>query len=448
MGAGGDAVIEYVEHDGGLVAYRVQGSGPIDMLHLPAWLTSIDVIDEEPHIARFNRRLAGIGRLIEFDLPGVGLSDAAGENFSVEQLAGAAISVLDAVGSEVAVVVAQGAGPVAIHLAAAEPERVGALVLVNTTARMLRADDYPIGLPEWLIRDYIDDSSTPGAEWTVDDLDQYALMTPSLAGDLHHREFVDRAMRQGASPAVGRRLRRFLTYVDVRDVLADIRAPTLVITRQDDMITPAAHGRYIAQHVPDAKLVELPGADHLAYSGDAGALLDEIEDFLTGRRRGSPDRVLATIVFTDIVDSTARVAEMHDAEWRAHLDAHDAALRASIARFEGRVVNTTGDGFVAAFESPTQALRCAEAMVATGFGLRVGVHTGECERRNDDLAGLAVHVAARVAAIAEPGEILLSRTVRDLVSGSGLQFVDRGDHELKGVPESWQLFALNPRAQE
>jgi class 3 adenylate cyclase len=447
-GVGGRGLIEYVEHDGALVAYRVQGHGPIDILHLPGWVTSIDVIDEEPHIARFDRRLAGMGRLIDFDLPGVGLSDGSGREFDVEQLSAVALAVLDAVGSEVPVIVAQGAGPVAMHLAATRPERIRALVLVNTTARMIRANDYAIGLPERLIRDYIDESSTPGGEWTVEDLDHYDLMAPSLAGDAHHRAFVDRAMRHGASPAVARQLRRFLTYVDVRDVLAKISAPTLVITRQKDMIAPAAHGRYLAAHIPDAKLVELPGADHLAYSGDADALLDEIEEFLIGRRRGSRDRVLATIMFTDMVDSTAQAAAMHDAEWRAHLDAHDAVVRASVTRFDGQVENSTGDGVCATFELPTQALRCAETIMEAGFAVRIGVHTGECERRHDDLAGLAVHVAARVAAIAKSGEILVSSTVRDLVSGSGLQFVDRGSHELKGVPGQWRLFALNREVEE
>jgi class 3 adenylate cyclase len=404
-------------------------------------VASIDLIDEEPHIARFGRRLAAMGRLIDFDLPGVGLSDGDGHEFDVEQLAAVAMSVLDAVGSERVVVIAEGAGPVAMHLAATRPERMRELVLVNTTARVIAADDYPIGLPERLIRTYIDDSSTPGAEWAVADADHYALTTPSLADDAQHRAFVDWAMRQGASPAVGRGLRRMLTYVDVRRALTSINAPTLVITRREDTITPASRGRYLAESIPGAKLVELPGGDHLAYSGDADALLDEIEDFLVGRRPGPRDRVLATIVFTDMVRSTARAAAMHDQGWRAHIEAHDVTLSALMNRYEDRVVNTTGDGFFATFDLPTQALRCAEAMLDTGFPLRIGMPTAECERRPDAFVGLAVHVAARVAAVARPGEILVSHTVRDLVAGADAQFDDRGEHELKGVPSRWTLFA-------
>jgi class 3 adenylate cyclase len=234
---------------------------------------------------------------------------------------------------------------------------------------------------------------------------------------------------------------------DVRHRLAEITVPTLVIHRRDNRFVPIARGRYVADHIPDARFVELEGDDHAPWTRGADEIVDEIEEFLTGRRSGGGERVLATVLFTDIVDSTGRAAAMGDAAWHAYLDVHDAIVRAELSRYAGREVNTTGDGFVAAFDSPTQAVRCAYSIVnasaAEGIAIRAGLHTGECERRGNDLAGLAVHIAARVAALAASGEVLVSRTVRDLVGGSGLGFVDRGDYVLKGVPESWQLFALS-----
>jgi class 3 adenylate cyclase len=235
------------------------------------------------------------------------------------------------------------------------------------------------------------------------------------------------------------------TGADVRHLLPEITVPTLVIARTGDRFILPRHGRYIADHIPGARYVELPGADHLPFAGDADAAADEIEEFVTGRRSGSADRILATFLFSDIVDSTRRAAEIGDAAWHAELDAHDAAVRGELARFGGREVNTTGDGFVALFDRPTSALECARAIASTaGVRVRLGVHSGECERRGDDIAGLAVHITARIAGRASAGEVLVSRTVCDLVVGSGLRFGSRGEHELKGVDRPWELFALEP----
>ena len=439
-------LIRYVECDRGLVAYRVQGDGELDILHLPGWMSSVESNDDEPHVARFDRRLRSIGRLIDFDLPGLGLSDGDAD-FDVDSLAASVLCVLDAVGSRRVALVAQGIGHLAIRFAAEHPERVRSLVLVNAYARAIVADDYPIGFPTWVLDRWVDQSSAPDDEWTVGDLDQYALMTPSLADDRQHRDWMDRAVRHGARPAVARRYRRFVTEADVRDDLARVTAPTLVIARHDNVMVPPRFGRYIAEHIRGARFVELPGTDHFAYSGDTDDLVDEIENFLIGRRRGSLDRVLATILFTDYVDSTGRASALHDSRWRAHLDSHDTTIRAEITRYGGRVVNTTGDGFMSEFDVPSQAIRCAGAIVASGLPVRVGLHTGECERRGSDLAGLAVHIAARVAALANAGEILVTRTVRDLVAGSEFEFLDHGEHALKGVPDHWHLYATVESSQ-
>jgi class 3 adenylate cyclase len=270
-------------------------------------------------------------------------------------------------------------------------------------------------------------------------------MAPSLKNDAAFGEWWVRSSRRGASPATALALLRATALADVRELLPRVGAPTLVIHRRDNVFTPVGCGRYLGENIAGAKYVELPGADQVPWSGDGNAILDEVEEFLTGQRTGGGERVLTTVVFTDIVDSTRLAAAMGDQAWRARLENHDAIVRTELRRYGGREVNTTGDGFLAAFESPTQAVRCARAIVdAAGaqVEVRTGVHTGECERRGNDLAGLAVHIAARVAAAAGPGEVFVSRTVRDLVGGSDARFADRGEYELKGVPERWQLFAL------
>jgi class 3 adenylate cyclase len=444
-----DDVQRYAKSGGAHLAYSVMGEGPIDMLYASTFSLSIDSFDEEPHAAHYFRRLASFSRLVRYDVRGVGLSDPI-DSSAIPTVASAARdleAVLDACGLDRAVIVADaGGGLAAIELAATRGERVSALVLVNTTARVIAADDYPHGHPREVIEGFLEENFDPDASWSQDGADDLALIAPSMRDDAQFRTWWARASRRGASPASARAMITMVALADVRERLAEVEVPTLVIHRAHNLFTPAAGGRYLAEHIRGARYVELPGADQAPWTVGADEIIDEIEDFLIGHRSGGGERTLATVLFTDIVDSTGRAAALGDAAWRAYLDAHDAIVRSELRRYGGREVNTTGDGFLGAFESPTQAVRCAHAIVTTsashGIAVRAGAHTGECERRGTDLAGLTVHIAARVAGLAASGEVLVSRTVRDLVAGSGLRFADRGEHQLKGVPETWQLFAL------
>ncbi len=433
------------------LAYETRGDGPLDMLHLTGFILPIDALDEEPHVARFYRRLTSFARLIHYDPRGIGLSDPVDASYpnTVASAAIDAVAVLDAVQVDRVAVVGWGAaGSIAIEIAASYPERVSALVVGNTFARLTSTTDYPEGVPPDLIEGFLRDNPDPDAEWNIEGADDLRLFAPTLAGDTRFRDWVQRSSRRGASPSSARSFLVLTTGADVRDRLGKVRVPTLVLHNADNRFTPRRLGRYVAAHIPSARFVLVPGADHMPWAGSADALLDEVQEFLTGHREGSGDRVLTTVVFTDIVDSTQRAAGMGDAAWRGELDAHDAIVRAELDRFGGREVNTTGDGFVAAFDVPTAAVRGALAIVrsaqAAGFALRAGVHTGECERRGDDLAGLAVHIAARVAAHAGAQEVLVSRTVSDVIAGSGLVLEPRGEHELKGLDQRWELFAAQP----
>jgi class 3 adenylate cyclase len=437
--------------DGAHLAYSVVGAGDIDLLYTSAWMLSIDSFDEEPHVAHVWRRLSSFARLVRFDLRGIGLSDPidARNPPQLGDIVSDALSVIDAVGSEQVCVIADGgaAAPV-VELAATYPERVRALVFANSAARVMRDVDYPFGIPQAVLEAFLTENTDPTTTWTSADggPDDVGLIIPSRERDARFREWWSRSSRRAASPAVARTIVGRNTQADVRDRLADIAAPTLVLHSRDNMFLRADLGRYLAEHIPGATFVEIDGADSMMWGEHSDDFVDHIEEFLTGRRTSAAERVLATVLFSDIVGSTERAAALGDRAWRALLDAHDAIVRAELTRYGGTEVNTTGDGFVVAFESPTSAVRCGRAIVngaaAAQVPVRVGVHTGECERRGDDLAGVAVHIAARVGALAAPGEVLVSRTVRDLVSGSGLRFVDRGTHELRGVPDDWQLFAL------
>jgi class 3 adenylate cyclase len=442
--------IRYARSGDSHIAYDTIGTGPIDVLHLTSVMVSIDTLDDEPHVARYYRRLASFSRVIHYDPLGIGLSDPlGGRPHTTRSNAEDAIAVLDAVGVDrVAVVVWSGAGPIGIELAVDFPDRISALVLGDTYARLCVDADYPEGLPVELIAAFLQDNPDPDRHWDLDGVDDLTLLAPSMADDPRFREWLLRASARAASPATARAYLDMTTSCDVRDRLAEVSVPTLVVCRSANQFTPKRLGRYLAEHIPGAKLVVVPGSDQLTWTADADVLLDEIEEFLTGRRRGSADRVLTTVLFTDIVDSTRRAASLGDVAWREELDAHDALVRVQLGRFGGREVNTTGDGFVAMFDAPTAALRCATAIVqaaaSAGLEVRAGVHTGECERRGDDLAGLAVHIAARVASYAGPSEVLVSRTVNDVVVGAGVEMTSRGEHELKGVPQRWELFAVEP----
>ena len=430
------------------LAFRVFGDGPIDLLHYSSLFVSFDSYDDEPHVARFERRLAAFARVIEFDRRGVGLSDRAeARDHTVDVFADDALAVLDAAGSTSTVLLCPtGAGLMGISLAARAPERVHSLILVNSYAKLLRSPEYPIGLPPEIVDSFVVDNTDPDMQWKTGEDDDVSLMAPSLRHDRGFRQWLSRESQRAASPSAARVHLRMEVGSDVTDRLDAINVPVLVIHRTRDRFIPAEHSRYLAEHIKGARLVELPGEDHLWFAGDADGLLDEIEEFVTGKRSGSADRVLATLLFTDIVDSTKHAAEIGDSAWRAELDAHDALVRSQLARFGGREVNTTGDGFVAMFDAPTGAITCARAIVAAAgaadIPVRLGLHTGECERRGDDVAGFAVHIAARVAAVGGAGDVIVSRTVADLVAGSEAEFRSLGDHELKGVARPWELFAL------
>jgi pimeloyl-ACP methyl ester carboxylesterase len=444
-----DSSTGYARSGGAHIGYTVEGTGPLDLLYVSTFTISIDSYDEEPHAAHYRRRLAAIGRLIRFDARGVGMSDPIDTAHppTVEGSARDIEAVLDACNIDRAVVVAEAGGGIgAIEFAATRPERVAALVLVSVFSRLIADVGYPFGHPRDLVERFLEQNMDPDEDWTEAGADDVALIAPSMRDDPQFRDWWVRASRRGASPASARAIIGLVSRADVRDRLPEIKAPTLVLHRSENLFVPVGLGRFVGEHIPGARFVALPGADHAPFTGDADEIVDEIEEFLTGHRTGGGERLLASVLFTDIVDSTRRAAALGDAAWRGYLDAHDAIVRAELRRYGGREINTTGDGFLAAFESPTQAVRCAHAIVTASAGrdiaVRAGVHAGECERRGDDLAGLTVHIAARVAALAAAEEVLVSRTVRDLVGGSGFRFVDRGEHELKGVPESRQLFAL------
>lgn len=426
------------------VAYQVVGHGPRDVLLMPAWFSNVEAIWDLQPAARFLERLASFSRLILFDRRGTGLSDPLSDDGAayVERSADDLVAVLDAAASPQAVLVGcDGAGPVAIAAAATYPRRVSALVLVNTFARMARDDDYPAGVPAnvlnaWLAQAPEQWQGVPG----------FFLNAPSAEGDAELTEQFTRFLRLSASPGAGVATRRVLHAIDVRDALGCVQAPTLVVHRAGDAMIRAEHGRYLAGHIAGARLAEVPGSDHLFYMGDVEPIIGEIEEFLTGARHVDPDRVLATVLFTDIVDSTARAAAVGDRQWRGLVEEHDRVAGTLVDRFHGDLVKTMGDGLLASFDGPARAVRCAaalrDAVQSLGLDIRAGLHTGELEKRDGDVAGLAVVIARRICDIAARREILVSRTVTDLVVGSGLEFVPAGVHPLKGVSQEWPLFAL------
>ncbi len=438
----------YASSSGVDIGYQVLGDGPTDMLVLPGPSIPIDTIDAEPSMYRFHRRLASFSRVIRLDQRGVGLSsrapslDAIGPKFWAED----AISVMDAIGSERATIFAPGfASMTGLILAADYPERASNLVIINGAARTLRAPDYPMGF------DIVDDDPYTTVAMEPDAVDQgfdmLGFIAPSMVDDDAFRAWWDMAGNRAASPSMARAIILTVRHCDVRDTLARITAPTLVLHRAASEFCPIANGRYIAERIAGAQFVELPGADALYWVGDTAPMLDEIEEFVTGVRGGfGAERVLTTIMFTDIVGSTERAAVLGDGRWRDLLDNHDTIVRHELERFGGREVNTAGDGFVATFTSPSAAIACADSLVdairVLGIQVRVGIHAGEVEVRGLDVAGLAVHIGARVAALAGPSEVLVSSTVRDIVTGSRHRFADRGEHDLKGVPGHWCLCAL------
>jgi class 3 adenylate cyclase len=433
--------------DGIHIAYQVVGDGPIDLLFMPFQGTHIELAWEFPPFVRVFRRLASFSRLIRFDLRGSGLSDPLGisERPTLEERGKEMLAVLDAAGSAQAAVVANNVvGHMAIFFAASYPKRTSSLVLDGCYARLARAADYPWGVPTEVLEDAVarvetERGSDPGR--TLQFLAPHGLKDPELLATWR------RYTRSALSPAGAMAMAEMAVFADVRSVLPAVQAPTLVLYRSGDRLAGKPHAVYLAEHIPGAKLSELPGEDNLIFVGDSDADVDEIEEFLTGARHvPDTDRVLATVLFTDIVGSTERAAQLGDRVWRELLDSHDRVVRRQLERFRGREVNTSGDGFLATFDGPGRAVQCAcairDAVKALEVEVRTGLHIGEIELRGNDVAGIAVHLAQRVCALAQPAEVLVSRTVTDLVAGSGLKFEDRGEHELKGVPGSWHLYAV------
>ncbi len=431
--------------DGVHIAYQVLGDADLDLVVSPGFVSHLEHSWEEPHMARFFRRLASFSRLIVFDKRGTGMSDRPPDERAplLEDRVNDIASLMDTVGSERAAIMGLSeTGAVALLFAATYPERTRAVVAYGSFAG--EGGEGPI-------YPWVPDPET--AEW-LEDLEQnwgrgvlyLEDFAPSLVGDERYEDWYAKLERLSVSPGAAVSLVRMMLQMDVRDILPTIRVPTLVLHKRDDRCTPIEEGRYIADHVPGATFVELPGADHWPWIGHEEAV-EEIQEFLTGMRDGpEPDRSVMTVMFIDIVDSTKRAAELGDRRWADLLETFYAVVRRELDRHRGREIDTAGDGFFVSFDGPARAIRCARelrgAVEGLGLQIRTGIHTGECVRMGDNVGGLGVVIGARVGALAGPGEILVSRTVQDLVVGSGLTFEDAGEHELKGVPDRWRLYRV------
>lgn len=437
------AETRYADSGGVNIAYQVVGEGPLDLVFVPGFVSHVELFWEVAPARRVFERLASFSRLIVFDKREQGSSDRLGRPPTLEETMEDLRAVLDAAGSERAALfgVSEG-GPMAMLLAATYPERCSHLALYGTAARFTHAPGYDAGVPPEALERF---GRRIGSEWGG--AAGIGVLAPSLAGDPELERGWQRVMRTGTSPRGVVALMGLYRELDVREALPLISQPTLVLHRAADRPLPVAMGRYLAEHIADARFVELPGEDHAWFAGDSDALLDEVQEFLTGTRpERPPDRVLSTVLFTDIVRSTETAAELGDQRWRRLLDRHDELVRREIERHDGRPVKSTGDGFLATFAGPARAIGCARTVAdqvrELGIEIRAGLHTGECELRNGDVGGLAVHIGTRVAAKAGPGEVLVSGTVKDLVVGSGIDFAERGSAELKGVPGEWRLYAV------
>ncbi len=433
--------------DGLQIAYQVEGSGSLDLIELTnGTLFSVDSTAEQPRWQTYVDRLASFSRLIRFDLRGIGLSDPLGSSDppTVEQWARDALAVLDAEGvGRPAVLGVSFGGLAALLFAASHPERIRALVLVNSFPCITRSDDYPVGVPASILEGFLEALVEPGTASEDGDL---GLMAPSMVSNAGFSTWWRRAGHRGASPATARAVWR-ASQTDLRSILSTLQVPSLVLHARDNQFCRVGHGRYLAANIPGARYVEIDSADHVPWASDAD-FVGVIEEFLTGTRQMVPnDRMLATVLFSDIVGSTEQASALGDRTWGERLEQHDRAIDRQLVRFGGHLVKRTGDGVLATFDSPTRAVQCAtairDAVRQIGLEVRVGLHAGEIERRGDDIAGIAVHLAQRVQSLASPGEVLASRTVVDLVVGSDLQFEDSGDRELRGMPGTWRLFAVS-----
>jgi class 3 adenylate cyclase len=428
--------------DGTNLAYQMSGDGALELVFVPASVP-IDLLSDDPGFVRLRRRLETFSRTVWFDVRGMGASEGDPLAALVGNVSDADLSaVLDAVGFERPALACMDTGMNLIHFSVTHPERVSALVLINSYAHYVRDDDYPCGVPPETINQFV---ATVQEGWGTSTAVDF--VAPSRSADQRFRDWYARAGRLGSSPNQLAEITRLSFEADARHLLHLVSCPTLVLHRENNRYIRLSAGRYLAEHIPDARLVVLPGDDHLFFAGDTDALADEIEEFLTGTRSGAEGDVHSmTVLFTDIVASTEQQARVGPRTWSRLTDHHDAMIRAALARNRGHEVKTTGDGFLATFDATGRALRCAADIVAgakdIGLDLRAGVHAGEIEVRGDDIAGLAVTIAKRVCDLAGPSQVLVSETVRGHMVGSGIEFDDWGESELKGVPGRWRLFGL------
>jgi len=437
--------INYAKSGGVHIAYQAVGEGPIDVVLVHGWVSHLELNWEEPSIARFLERIASFSRLITFDKRGTGLSDRVGESDlpTLEQRMEDLHAVLNAVGSRRAALIGiSEGGPMCALFAATYPERTSALIMCGSYARWLRDDDCP-----WAPTREQHEAAFAAYERSWGTPIGFKTIAPSASADERYRNWWARYLRMGASPGAGVALYRMNIEIDIRGLLSSIHVPTLLLHRAGDRLINVASSRYMAQRIPGAKLVELPGDDHLLFLGDVEAALGEIQEFLTGIRPAAVyDTTLATVLFVDIAGSTEKAAALGDARWRDLLDAFLRSVHQELDRHRGSLIDTAGDGVFASFDGPARAIRCACAIrdraAALGVAVRAGLHTGECQIAGGKLAGVAVHTGARVAALAQPGEVVVSSTVKDLVAGSGLRFSEGGTHALKGVPGEWRLFVV------
>jgi class 3 adenylate cyclase len=427
------------------IAYQVFGEGDLDVVLVNGFVTHVELAWEHEPSARFLARLGSFARVITFDRRGSGLSDPVSEAPTLEERMDDVRAVMDAAGSERAALIGISEGvPMCILFAATYPDRVRALVSSGGLARTTEAPDYPWASPADALIESAREFLVP--YWGRDSEALVELFAPSLAHDPEVLATSARLERSAASPGMVQKIFEMFLDVDVRDVLGAIHVPTLILHRRQDRVVNRRAGRHLAERIPGSRYVELEGIDHLPWAGDADAVLGEVEEFLTGARTApEADRVLATVMFTDIVGSTELASRLGDARWREVLDGHQDAVARELARFRGRRVKTLGDGCLATFDGPARAIRCGQAIAdaarADGLDVRIGLHCGEVELMGDDVGGIAVHIAARIGALAGPGEVLVSSTVKDLVAGSGIAFADHGTERLKGIDDEWRLFA-------
>ncbi len=427
------------------IAYQVTGEGPIDLVYVPGWVSHLELSWEEPEFAHELGRLASFSRLIRFDKRGTGLSDRVTEEDlpTLEERMDDVRAVMDASASDRAALFGTSeGGPMCALFAATYPDRTSALILYGSYAKRLRAPDYPWGQSEERYQEYLDLFNEVFGGPV--DLEARA---PSTVIDERFKEWWSRMVRTSVSPSALRALHRMNGQIDIRGILPSIRVPTLVLHRSHDRLIDVENGRFLAAHIPGAVYRELPGVDHIPWAGDQDSIVDEIQEFLTGVRPppDQHDRVLATVLFTDIAGSTSVAARLGDRRWRDVLERHHQVVRAKLEQFGGGEVDTAGDGFFATFQGPARAIRCAcairDSVRPLGIEIRAGLHTGECELMTDKVGGIAVHTGARVAGEAKAGEVLVSSTVKDLVAGSGIVFADRGERELKGVG-AWRVYSV------